>query len=174
MPRRAKKSVSSWPAVTALAVVGGTGLFAAAAAVQRRTVHVMRPKINDTGQDGARIESTPSQRVSRIERDDRRGNYMKNKSDNDGGIVGMPDKDTLLGQMIEKSVQSSGVPFTPAGIQHTRHLIKLHVMQDDNESIWKSSNGEYSALSYYINRKVSEFAATKGIFDKISSASQYA
>jgi hypothetical protein len=169
MPRRARNAVSSWPAVTALAVVGGTGLFAAAAAVQRRTVRVMIPKINDTGQDCARVESTPSKHGSRIDRDEGGVNYMKNSFDNDGGIegrIGMPDKDTLLGNMIEKSIQSSGVTFTSEGIKHTGNLIRLYVMQPDHERVWDRSNGEYRTLSDYINQKVKEFATTKGIFDK--------
>ena len=102
---------------------------------------------------------------------------MKNSFDNDGGIegrIGMPDKDTLLGNMIEKSIQSSGTVFTAEGKEHTRNVIRLFVMQPQNQIFWERSNGEYSALSDYINQKVKDFAATSGIFNQNSSASQYA
>ena len=159
--RRRKQEGPSLQAATGIAAVaGGTGLFAAALALQQRPVrvHVLQTDLNDTDQEAPAAEIAQF-RGYRNDRDVCHGDNMEKKADNDEFL------DTLIRNMVDISIRSSGVVFTPAGREHTHKIMRVYFMQPENKWMVKRSDGDYSALEGYINQKVNQFAKTKGLFD---------
>ena len=160
--RRRKQEGPSLQAATGIAAVaGGTGLFAAALALQQRPVrvHVLQTDLNDTDQEFA--DSTQCL----VPRNDHRGDIMKRNGDQNDGRLSVMDIDALIRTMVDNSIRTLGDGFTVAGRKHTHRTIRVDFMQPDNAWMLKSSNGDYSELKDYINEAVKQFSTTDGIFN---------
>ena len=154
MPQRKRKKQEgpSLQAATGIAAVaGGTGLFAAAVALQRMPVRVPVPQtdLNDTDQAPAPCSG----------RDVCRVDNMKKKAASDEYL------DTFIRNVVDISIRKTRVVFTPAGREHTHKMMRVHFMQPENEWMVEPPDADYSHLEKYINRRVDLFAVTKGIFD---------
>jgi hypothetical protein len=170
MPQRKRKKQEgpSLQAATGIAAVaGGTGLFAAAVALQQLPVRVPVPQtdlpavalpvrvpvsqtdLNDTDQAPAPCSG----------RDVCRVDNMKKKAASDEYL------DTFIRNVVDISIRKTRVVFTPAGREHTHKMMRVHFMQPENEWMVERSDEDYSHLEKYINQRVKLFAVTKGIFD---------
>jgi hypothetical protein len=156
MPQRKRKKQEgpSLQAATGIAAVaGGTGLFAAALALQRRPVRVPVPQtdLNDTDQAPAEITPCSDRNVCHVDN-------MKKKAASDEYL------DTLIRNMVDSTIRSTGVVFTSAGRRHTQNILRSYFMDPENEWMLKSPDGDYSSLEDYINQTVSQFSTISGIF----------
>jgi hypothetical protein len=160
--RRKKQEGPSLQAATGIAAVaGGTGLFAAALALQRRPVrvHVPQTDLNDTDREVA------GSTQCRFHRNEHRGDIKKRIGDKNDGRLSMMDIDALIRTTVDDSIRALGDGFTVAGKKYTHGNIRVDFMQPENKWMLKSSNGDYSELKDYINRTVKLFSTTKDIFD---------
>ena len=112
MHRRKKRAFSLWHAATALAAVGGTGLFAAAVALQGRPVRVpvIAYQARRTSEDGS----------GRIKHDavKRRG------SGDDDTLYSADDKfdADVVGRMVDEAIVATGGRFSPGGKKFADHF----------------------------------------------------
>jgi hypothetical protein len=172
MPRRAKNAVSSWPAVTALAFVGGTGLFAAAAAVQRRTVRVPVPgsAVHVHGQCvagqcsyGYSPAEPPNEGDTKLKNDTYK---VKRSVGNDDDEVKYNAKemfdDAFVEGIIDETIKAIGKRFTPDGRKLVIRTINSGTFNDNHRRYFKGDGPEYlpslTRLREYISNTVTEFS----------------
>jgi hypothetical protein len=172
MPRRSKKAVSSWRAATALAVVGGTGLFAAAAAVQRRTVRVPVPgsAVHVHGQCvagqcsyGYSPAEPPNEGDTKLKNDTYKVKRSVGNDDDEVTYIAkeMFDDDFVEG-IIDETIKAIGKRFTPDGRRLVIRTIISGTLHDRHRRYFKGQGTEYlpslTRLKEYISNTVTEFS----------------
>ena len=157
MHRRKKRAFSLWHAATALAAVGGTGLFAAAVALQGRPVRVPvnAYQARRTSEDGS----------GRIKHDavKRRG------SGDDDTLYSADDKfdADVVWRMVDEAIVATGGRFSPGGIKFAHDTILAAIDNATDRKYRKGIGVEYQAslsrLRSYINDEVKDYSTDPGI-----------
>ena len=161
MHRRKKRAFSLWHAATALAAVGGTGLFAAAVALQGRPVrvHVLGRSADDV------IKAYQARRSIEDGSGRPENDAVKRRGGGDDDIsYSAADKfdADVVGRMVDAAIAETGVRFSHDGIKLAHRVIKAAIDNDNGRKYRKGVGSEYQTsltrLREYISTTVKTYS----------------